>query len=223
VIAWAASYPRSGNTFLLELLSEAFGFDIASAYPQDGPPIRGAKGGGGYRPQAEIAPSARTWFVKIHDLPGDRPWPAIYLVRDGRDALVSYTHFTLAERGETSAPGEPLFLRTLRDLILNESPFGTWSESVRAWTSRPQCAVARFEDLVRQPLEVVAAALRLIGFDPVVSAAFRMPTFAELKRESPEGFRVGRTGSWREEMPADLEGLFWERHGDTARGMGYER
>jgi hypothetical protein len=111
----------------------------------------------------------------------------------------------------------------MRDLIMNQSPFGTWSESVRAWTSRPQCAVVRFENLIRQPVEVVAAALRSIGFDPAVRADFSMLSFCELHGMSPISFRVGRTGSWREEMPRDLEGLFWERHGDTARDMGYTR
>ena len=33
--------------------------------------------------------------------------------------------------------------------------------------------------------------------------------------------RRGKTGSWQEEMPAELEQTFWELHGDEMRALGY--
>ena len=35
MIAWFASYPRSGNTFLRSLVASAFGADTLSVYPED--------------------------------------------------------------------------------------------------------------------------------------------------------------------------------------------
>jgi len=45
----------------------------------------------------------------------------------------------------------------------------------------------------------------------------------ELRTRDPLNFRQGRTASWKEEMPPDIERLFWEIHGDTMTRLGYAR
>src|SRR5262245_41654343 len=85
-----ASYPRSGNTFFPVILSHRYRLAVRTGRPA---PAGWAKvglsgpGAGGTEPL----------FYKTHGLPEPGgPRPAVYLVRDGRDALVSYAHFTLA-------------------------------------------------------------------------------------------------------------------------------
>jgi|GEM_PF-6489561 hypothetical protein len=46
-------------------------------------------------------------------------------------------------------------------------------------------------------------------------------SFQELHATIPWFFRLGKTGSWREEMPSHLQELFLKRHGDTLLRLGY--
>ena len=42
-----------------------------------------------------------------------------------------------------------------------------------------------------------------------------MPSFESLQTRWPGFFRRGHTGSWRDEVPEDIQGLFWARHGSA--------
>jgi hypothetical protein len=100
-------------------------------------------------PLEQMAASPDLHFVKTHEMPGADEHPAICLVRDGRDALVSYAQFLLDT--EQKAPKEQrshLFARTLHDLIATNRGFGGWSANVLAWTARKAPTVfLRYEDL----------------------------------------------------------------------------
>jgi hypothetical protein len=83
MIIWIASYPRSGNNFTRRLLERSYGIKTYAIYDEPRQP----------KIDVEMARNAEeTYLVKTHDLPEDDS-PALYLVRDGRDALVSYAHF----------------------------------------------------------------------------------------------------------------------------------
>jgi hypothetical protein len=51
----------------------------------------------------------------------------------------------------------------------------------------------------------------------------QIPSFHELRHVDDRFFRRGRTGSHRDEMPADLHTLFWSKPDNTAamRLLGY--
>ena len=95
MIVWLASYPRSGNTFLRIVLRHVYGVATYSVYEDDDPVARRKVGTDlvGYRPR----PTDRTlmtdgpsvYFVKTHKRRKADGFPAICLVRDGRDAVVS--------------------------------------------------------------------------------------------------------------------------------------
>lgn len=228
---WLASYPRSGNTFFRIILSDRYG--LAS---NDGPAIPPERWGSLKRIDATLCPNSdpnAPHFTKTHLLPGSDTDPAVYIVRNGLDALVSYTHFALTfgrqqanpdivpQVRETVDPYE--FQETLRGLMLEtQSPFGTWSQNVNAWAARPKTAVIRYEDLVRDPLGTADRALKSIGLslEPVGE---KIPTFDELKAVDPQFFRRGTVGSHRQEFPAELLDLFWTENGETMRRMGYMR
>jgi hypothetical protein len=226
VILWLASYPRSGNSFLRLILKIAFGAGSYSIYPEglgrltSLPKVR--EGLDPDRSLADMAASADLCPVKTHELPGDDEHPAIYVVRDGRDALVSYAHYVLERVPEfVPPPGADSFLAMLREVVCRDEHFGGWSRNVTAWSSRKApSAVIRFEDLIVDPIPVVGRALERLGIR-LQSTGSALPSFAELHRAAPTFFRAGRVGSYRDEMPRALEDLFWSRHGGAMRRHGY--
>jgi hypothetical protein len=231
VIVWVASYPRSGNNLALLTLGRAFGFRRGlSAQPDQ--TLRKFD----LPPDADLIPSLKgleeTVFVKTHALPGGRDeTPAVYLVRDGRDAEVSYAHW-VRDRAMAEFAGlefEAILERTIRhgpamELLEGQVPPDvTWSDHVRAWTGRSAAtAIVRFESLIEDPASVVGDAVRSLGID-VPQPRREVPSFDELRRRNPLTYRRGEVGTWREEMPPGLEGLFWELHGAQMEALGYPR
>jgi hypothetical protein len=219
---WLASYPRSGNTFFRIILSDRYGL------PSDGQGTPHESWKDLRRIEMRIRPltdPGAPHFVKTHELPGNDSDPAVYLVRDGRDALVSYAHFSLVFH-QSMAPEsitQELFRNALRNLILEQrSPFGTWSRNADAWISRPNTAVVKYEDLVADPFGTAERAIASLGIRlrPVSDT---IPTFAELQAVDPNFFRSGSVSGYRNEFPPDLLELFWEHNAKTMLRLGYTR
>lgn len=157
-------------------------------------------------------------LVKTHELSLPDNCPAIYIVRDGRDAMVSLAHYQQTIEGDTTP-----FSTRLARLVDGEYNFGSWSGHVESWINdRPTLVVVRYEDLVRDPVKIVLHALKGIGFPVSKMAANKtIPTFDELKSLSPKFFRAGRTGSWSTEMSESLQRQFWRRHRPGMAKTGY--
>lgn len=115
MIVWLASYPRSGSTFCRLMLHRMYG---THTYAKSSDNFFLAQGMG---ETVGVAPLPRHFddldrdeaihFVKTHDLPTDNR-PAIYLVRDGRDSIVSYTRFLIFHARNSARPLHP-FKRAL--------------------------------------------------------------------------------------------------------------
>jgi hypothetical protein len=179
-----------------------------------------------------LAHAPDTYFVKTHDLPTDAN-PAIYLVRDGRDTLVSFARYIRSfERkpGMVKLMKEFLeidsFRTTLEKLIKSKDRYGGWNDHVLAWLNRahdgPQM-VLRYEDLVQDPDRQLGQALSQFGLKPKAEAGRTMPDFQSLHKRWPQFFRKGQIGAWREEIPDDLHELFWQYHADAMHALGYHR
>lgn len=139
--------------------------------------------------------------------------PAICLVRDGRDALVSWAR--QASEDELSS-----YETELRAKILNVSAVGTgsWGTNVLSWlrTPAPQRIVLRYEDLVRDPRAAVTPIIAALAPALALQPNAAIPSLDELRRYDDRFFRRGRTGSHRDEMPAGLHKLFWSRTDNQA-------
>jgi hypothetical protein len=228
LIVWLASFPRSGNTMLRIALHSVYGHASYSLYEE--PPwaeawesvasVMGSAGQVTARDLDELRQRRDLCFVKTHDRPLDDS-PALCLVRDGRDALISYAHFVRAhERAMAEGRG---FDEVLRLLIESRDHFGGWSGNVRAWYERPgrgRTTWLRYEDLIREPLRALEAAMGRLGV-PLRAPAASMADFAELHRRWPEFFRRGKVGAWRDEMREELHRLFWQHHGEAMGWFGY--
>ncbi len=225
---WLASFPRSGNTFFRNILFEVYGLESSTFHREENYPMD--------------ENYAAYPFVKTHLLPDQLPEehraaPKVYLVRDGRDALVSLAH----HRKDIIEPGTDFYTNLLEaTLALGGSYFGGWSENVKQWTAEAD-VVIRYEDLIEDPLREVEK-LRKVMDLPEPNRE-RLPTFEKLKFGQPQygsgatflareeevaalarkNFRKGRAGSWKEEMPATLLPLVYELHGKTLERFDYWR
>lgn len=97
MIVWIASYPRSGNTFMRILLHRLYGATSSTIYDVDGVAPRLGADLVGYKkhsmPYRSMRESDTVHFVKTHrpcDELVSNEDRAICLVRDGRDAVVSW-------------------------------------------------------------------------------------------------------------------------------------
>jgi hypothetical protein len=242
MLVWLASYPRSGNTFLRLVLRNRYAIaSNCSEWRCDAPPPRN------FARTAFLAPGysdpddpvvASVIGMKTHSLPPNDTDRAVYIVRDGRDSLVSHAYFILTDGARRSPDRVPAaqVAAMVRELIRGSHPglvqrirlfvrgsrprYGTWSENVEAWTSRPNTVVIRFEELVERPGPVADRIVEELGLDiPVVSEV--VPTFRELSSASPSFFRKGATGAWPEVFTPELHAMFWKYHGRTMTRLGY--
>jgi hypothetical protein len=215
MIAWIASYPRSGNHFFRTLLNRLYGIETLQ------PGLLTTELD---RWLADTAASSQWHYYKTHDLPRGDGQPAFYLLRDGRDALVSYAWFVLQvqqkREAEEITPVE--FRQTLKELIRGDhAQYGNWSSNVRAWGRQPNTVLVRYEDLVRSPREVVERAVAALGLSLRTRPDAVIPTFEQMRSQRPKMVRRGKVGSWEDEFPPELLPLFWERHAAVMHEFGY--
>jgi len=233
VIVWLASYPRSGNTFLRVVLHSVFGVPTYSVYDDDDPVAqRVGPDLVGYRPKprgrAEMIDSDDVYFVKTHKRRKVDGCPAICLVRDGRDAVVSRARLRCEDHQADHT--EPLFDRLLREEITRpyvdgQPSSGTWGANVMSWLDHVGVppVVIKYEDLIADPGATVQRAVSSLRPELVPIADARIPSFAELHDIDSGFFRRGVTGSYRDEMSEALHELFWAQPENAAamRRLGY--
>jgi hypothetical protein len=225
-----AGYPKSGNTWMQHLLAGAvFGLDIRLA-PET--LVQDLVVDVHFR---RFFRRLRTpMFFKSHFLPKPEYRRVVYLVRDGRDVMVSYLHHRRAMSGRDID-----FLEFVRSDDLFPA---RWHEHVDAWAANPYGAemiTVRYEDLHTAPAEQVESILRFAGLqrDPsVVRWAVQNATFESMRdlasrvevRHNPAWpedepfFRRGEVGSYRDEMPAAVLAAFLEQAGPTLARLGYK-
>jgi hypothetical protein len=226
-------YPKSGNTWLQNILAGlAYGVDPARS------------------PDSliqELVPDVHykryykrfgtPMYFKSHDLPAPHYRRVVYILRDGRDAMVSYYHH-LRALARTTVPDEYFMqmVETGRDLYP-----GHWHEHVRAWEANPYGAemiLLRYEDLQADRPRELARLCEFLGIEPdgeAVSAVAERTSFVNMAaREARSGWdnrawptdkkfvRRGVVGSYRDEMPEGVYSAFMERAGQTLQQYGYE-
>lgn len=153
--------------------------------------------------------STEVYFVKTHRQRGrevDEMDRAICLVRDGRDALVSWARL--------NSDGDPArFATELRAMVTRRDQEGTgsWGRNVLSWLRppAPHRVVLRYEKLTREPRRAVEESMAALLPQMQPNAHARIPSFAELGRVDDRFFRRGRAGTHREEMSDELHMLFW--------------
>jgi hypothetical protein len=227
---WLASYPRCGNTLLRQILRccfdqwsyEGLG-PITNSLPAGGDPdgtharlqeVWGHRDSG-MDAQAFYETASRSrkrFFVKTHEPPQDGQ-DAIYIVRDGRLALDSFSAYQAHYH-----PGESTFL----SLLVGDHTFGSWSSHYRSWQQRSagQTLIVRFEQLVNPTDGFLDRLANFLDYRGPIRNWINPQ--ARLRQGLPEFFREGRThwvpgAPWTE---FHLR-LFFALHGPAMVDLGY--
>jgi hypothetical protein len=224
---FVCGFPRSGHTWFQSLLAGAvFGVDPGFAHDsiiQDLVPDVHYK--------RFYKRYGTTAYFKSHDLPDNRYRRVVYLLRDGRDAMVSYRHFLSALQGQVD------FSKLVRGIGVSPCQ---WHEHVEAWQANPHGAemiTIKYEDLHAAPLAELrrfCTFARIEREDGHLERVIARSAFAVArKKEQEQGWdnlawprdrafiRRGQVGSYRDEMPADVLAAFMERAGPTLAKCGY--
>jgi hypothetical protein len=224
MLVWLASYPRSGNTLLRQVLKccfdlrscEGLGPMPAEFRKPDG--VRDAFYGSYFvdGDAEEFYHRSRTGpelvLVKTHLAPRDAE-RAIYVVRDGRLAVQSFVRFN-----DTYHPGRSSF----ESLVVGDESCGGWTGHYRAWCERERgdTLVLRFEELVGAGAPVLGRIATFLGLPgPIRPWSNRHARLCEL---DPAFFGPGAP-TWRPDAfwtEARLR-TFYTLHGPLLARLGY--
>jgi len=155
----------------------------------------------------------------------------VYLLRDGRDAMVSYFH-------HHNALYPPVDFATL----VRTAPklMAKWHVHAEAWQRNPfgaEIILVKYEDLHRDPVTELRRICTFAGIaadDAQLEQAARNASFSnQQRREKQQGWsnpewpkgqafvRRGVVGSHRDEMSAEVLAAFLAEAGPTLRRFGY--
>jgi len=174
-------------------------------------------------------------YFRTHDFPQPEYRRAVYVLRDGRDVVVSLAHHLKAVHKQDV---------DLAQLIKGKAPaFGgtyKWHEHVEAWLSNPYAAemlIVKYEDLKKDPLHEMRRFCQFAGLerdDALLEAAVANASFEKMReREARLGFgrqhwpqdqffvRKGQIGSHKEELSPKLLEKFMREAAGTLRKVGY--
>lgn len=152
----------------------------------------------------------------------------IFIVRDGRDALVSYWYFT--KQRDNIDISFSKFLET-------PQPYGPWRDYVIDWMNAPiNKLVVRYEDMLLNPRIILNNVLDFINIncsEEIIENAVEKASFKSLKKiEDEKGLNIdqlkkvnfirkGKTGSWKDIFKeGDIE-RFNKFHGGPIPELGY--
>lgn len=222
MIVWLASYPRSGNTLLRTILYQTMGLDSTSDEMGEIEKFGLAESTHSNTGAVELEVdwtdyyrcamnSEDVFLVKTHRQPRDDQ-PAIYIVRDGRQSLVSYARF---HQRFTPEP-----FPSLLDLVIGGDFYGDWSDHYRIWSKRPNTFVVRYEDLVRCEPMILTDIAKFVRYSG--SIAPWINPFDKLNQQSPDFFRSGGA-AWEGDSAWSqmINAVFFYLHGDLMVELGY--
>ncbi len=217
---WLVSYPRSGNTFFRMILDKVYGIESSEYSPKTS-----------HLPEEELLKYSA---LKTHLQPNSIPanlldHKVVYLMRDGRDSVVSLAHHRIDIKQKKQS-----YFRALTECILGiGNRFdGGWSGHVSSWEERTDVTI-KFEDLIKDPIGQVERLRAIMDLpEPNIDA---LPTFDQLKASAPKYgsgassdeekrkkeaskfYRKGKVGTYKDEMNLFHQFLFNIMHGKMLR------
>lgn len=228
-----ASYPKSGSSWvrfiLANLLTQSGEVDFLSTQllvPELSK--QSLKHGIDF----ESLPSPR--ILRTHALRFPESPRAVYLLRDGRDVMVSY-YFHYKKFHE--------FAGTFLDFLESDIRRAEWEEHVESWLfqdgrSEDVC-VCRYEDLIADAFSEMKKMAEFIGLqfsDEQLRRAIEQSSIEKMRAvEQAKGLgisatgdtsiafvRKGGSGNWREHFGDAEKKIFKQRYGETLIKAGYE-
>ncbi len=227
-----AGFPKSGNTWMQSLVSGVvYGIDPAFLpFTLAGDLVVDVHARTFYKRYQDTA------FFKTHFLPKKRYKRVIYLVRDGRDAMVSY-HSMQKVLGRKISMSEMI--------VDGKGVFpAKWHKHVRTWLTNPYDAdmmVVRYEDLLSDTLKEMRRVCDFVGLersDEILNKVIEGNTFSKMKKKAgklkdlghpswrgdhfKQFFRKGQSSDYRDQMPEKLLKKFNQEAQGELLELGYK-
>lgn len=208
------SYPRSGNTLLRLFLAKVFEVNTMSIYnTEDSGYLLKNVGREIHHvdliPESILYNSPENFFVKTHEVNYPVLSKMIYVVRDGRCAMVSYCHH-LNDNGRPTK---------IEEVISGNITYGSWSNHLNACWEKPGLHL-RYEEMVTNPEKIIE---QLSEFCEIKPKNKWVNEFDRLHHINPQFFRNGNNeASIAEfELLDEYKTLFWSLHTTWMKKLGY--
>jgi hypothetical protein len=169
-------------------------------------------------------------FFKSHELPQPNYRNVIYIVRDGRDVIVSQYHYLKAIDSSVE----------FTKVAQGQYTHFEWHEHVEQWLSNPYQAniiIVKYEDLLADTAQELQRLCRFLALDldqDQLQAIAARASFNKMQKKEirygmanlkwPKGklfTRRGVAGSYHDEMPADVLEVFMNRASEALKHYGY--
>lgn len=226
-----AAFPRSGSTWLRTILVNIL-FTEANSNPDvfnikiPGVSIRGAL-------RINTMPPPR--IIMTHSICRKEISRAVYLVRDGRDALVSFYHYLTTRNNQIIT--FPMFWK-LYCIGIYGIP---WHKHIESWlvhgrqTMGNQLLVIRFEDMKKDTEAVICEVTNFLGISSSIEKIHEAINKASLERmkkiemqrkgflydENASFYRGGISGQYNKYLKGDIVEKFYRISGASLKIAGY--
>ena len=226
---FVVSYPRSGNTWVRFLLANTIEHDAEQ--PIDFHSVHSVIPDYGIREHRQfIEALAGPRIMKSHSAFDRRFHRVIYLVRDGRDVMVSYYDYETKHQR---------FDGSFQDFLLSSQlPYGLWADHVQSWLDAREgtdLLVVRYEDLLQDAQHELERMTRFVGIDStpdVLESAVRRSAFDQMQkleqtRGRPYGdtayqfVRRGMAGQWSGAFDQESRAVFKSQANRLLVELGY--
>lgn len=212
VLIWLASYPRSGNSWVRQMI--AFQMEGCTT-------VRGAE---------KLIDSGKCGVKKTH-----RYWESmknltkdekvVYVVRDPRACIASFRVFLSRQTGNARIAK----IRDLDELLGSwMKPWTDWSKHINGWMEHENLLPIRYERLHNSPRTEVwrlMEFLELPSDEESIGEVIETCSFKKMKGSDSGGrmIRKGKTHVWKEELPRVMIRQIEARWGETMSMIGYRR
>ncbi|MCC0177745.1 sulfotransferase domain-containing protein [Waterburya agarophytonicola K14] len=247
---YVVGYPKSGNTWLCFLLAyclnaEYDDLDAPGIHPTNDYQRQYVKGGFD-RPsyQNQTGKILKTHRQDLEEISLEDP--VVYLVRDGRDVMVSYYFFKNTYFYARNLPFWKRFLFQIRKSLKissnsksNYRDFSAflqqytpeWITHISIWLERKPTAIIRYEDLKADPeatLNKLFAQLNVTVASEIIQEALFIFDFKQLsqRKEGEEDrtsfFRKGIVGDWQNHFSRGDLNFFQQQAAKVMSRLGYD-
>ena len=273
MIIWIASYPKSGNTWVRSFLSsyifnqgKEFNFEDLKkirSFPSDEEINFLKQKFGNYKFthmaenwdffQKGIIKKNKYTFLKTHNalcnVKGndftnlDNTLGLIYLIRDPRDVLISYSSHLNLDLKTTSKLMTNLNIMEKTPDFFDRTLLSSWSNHYNSWKHFPgNKIIIKYEDLIDNPKSTFLTILKFLNKimdvqinEDLISKTINLVAFKELKKlEKIKGFpenrslnnnhiffKEGTKNQWKEKLPKELQFLMIDYFKNEMQENGY--
>lgn len=233
---FVASYPKSGTTWLRFLI-----FQLMTGEAGDFERVNQAIPGVGRHGAAPRLLRGTGRLIQTHEPHRPAYEKAIYIIRDGRDVVISEYYYHLMLRyWDPRRPFDQFFDRFIAGKV---NRYGDWKRHVSCWLEAAEAStneiyLVKYEALKTHPLKTLAGIADFLGCEADEERLLQILADNSLEKmrlkdrqarqsvhrhhSDAVGFvRQGSSGGWNAFLTEDQKNAFERYAGDVLRRMGY--